>query len=296
MNRSLRFLFVLLALAAALALGGAARAADSAHFKQTAPANLAVIPQGTTSVTLSFQIDWAGLKAQYGSGAKVGVSVFFPCCYEGIPIGDWVAENETSKSFTVAAIAQAMTQHNVPKDSPISWTLDLHFVPQQSERAESTFFINPPHRPGPRYTPSLAPDSPSAWPTKFTVTNDGDAFSQPSSLAVSAKLLPSRVPVPRGACQPRFSDFTRDVPVLAPGGKFDAPTIEFHVGPLGGKLPFPSPSTSADAPPPSKLTPRIACRFEIKAETGPPARSGAPRPVGVYGSLTRTITIEEAAP
>jgi hypothetical protein len=129
---------------------------------------------------------------------------------------------------------------------------------------------------------------------KFIVTNDGDGFSQPSSLAVSVKLLPSSVPIPRGACEPRFADFTRDVPVLAPGGKFDVPPIEIHIGPLAGNLHFPTPATSATAPPPpSKLTPRIACRFEIKAETGPPPRTGAPRPVGVYGSLTRTITIEE---
>ena len=92
---------------------------------------------------------------------------------------------------------------------------------------------------GPRYTPSLAPDSPSAWPTKFVVTNDGDAFSQPSSLAVSVKRLESRVPVPRGACEPRFADFTRDVPVLAPGGRFEMPTVELRVGSLSGKLHFP---------------------------------------------------------
>ena len=288
-------LLALLAAAIALVCTGPCRGADSAHFKQTSPANLAVIPQGTTNVTLSFQIDWPGLKAQYGPGAKVGLSVFFPCCYGGIPLGASVAEGETSKSFTVAAIAQAMTDHNVPKDSPVSWTLDLHFVPQQSERAQSTFFINPPHRPGPRYTPSLAPDSPSAWPTKFVVTNDGDGPSQPSSIAVSVKVLPSRVPVPRGVCEPRFADFTRDVPVLAPGGKFAVPTIELHVGPLAGKLHFPTPATSSTAaPPPSKLTQRIACRFEIKAEAGPPG-TGAPRPVGVYGSLTRTITVEEEA-
>lgn len=80
--------------AALLALGLAApspsRAADSAHFKQTAPANLAVIPQGATNVTLSFQIDWTGFKAQYGKNAMVGISVFFPCCYSGIPLGDWL--------------------------------------------------------------------------------------------------------------------------------------------------------------------------------------------------------------
>jgi hypothetical protein len=287
-------------LVAALFSGRPAQAADSAHFKQTAPANLAVIPQGTTSVTFSFQIDWAGLKAQYGPGAKVGLSVFFPCCYGGIPLGDFVAEGETSKSYTVAAISQAMTQHGVPTDSPIAWTLDLHFVPQQSERAQSTFFINPPHRPGPRYTPSLAPDSPSAWPTKFVVTNDGDALSQPSSLAVRVKLLPSGAPVPRGACEPRFSDFTRDVPALAPGARFDVPPIEFHLGPLAGKLQLPTPATSAPAtpaaPPMSKVTPRIACRFEIKAETGPPPRTAGPRPVGVFGSLARTITIYEQVP
>jgi hypothetical protein len=272
---------------ALLLSGGPAHAADSAHFKQTAPANLAVIPQGATSVTLSFQVDWAGLKTQYGSGAKVGLSVFFPCCYGGIPIGDWVSEGETSKSFTVAAIAQAMAQHNVPTDSPISWTLDLHFVPQQSERAQSVFFIKPPHRPGPRYTPSLTPDAPTVWPAKFVVTNDGDGASEPSSLTVSMTPLDAHTREAPEACRVAPSSFTKDVPVLAPGAKFEVSAVALRLGePLG----------IGGIHSPTKAPPKASCRFQVKVETGPAAQNaGAPRPVGVYGTLTRTVTLSVPA-
>lgn len=278
----------------ALCLASApSQAADSQHFKQTAPASLAVIPQGATNVTLSFQIDWAGLKTQYGNAAKVGLSVFFPCCYNGIPLGGWVQEGETSKTYAVDAIKQAMTQHNVPKDAEIRWSINLHFVPNQAEKAESGFFLNPPHRPGPRYAPSLAPDSPSAWPAKFVVTNDGDGVSEPSSLAVSVTLLETRALVPRGSCKPAFSDFTRDVPVLAPGAKFEIPMVDLSIVAHTGKLPPPS---GTRGPQTSKLTPPVSCKFQIRAETGPPPRNaGAPRPIGVYLSLTRTITVEVPA-
>ncbi|MCM3877978.1 MAG: hypothetical protein NEA02_16375 [Thermoanaerobaculia bacterium] len=277
--------------AALLALGLAAaapsRAANSAHFKQTAPADLAVIPQGASNVTLAFQIDWVGLKAQYGAGAKVGLSVFFRCCYSGIPLGDWVAEGVTSKTYTVAAIQQAMTQHNVPKDAPISWTLDLHFVPQQSERAESRFLLNPPHRPGPRYTPSLTPDSPTTWPAKFVVTNDGDGASEPSSLTVSVTPLDAHTPLAPAACRVAPSGFTKDVPVLAPGAKFEVSALALRLGEpdgIGGTHPL------------TKVPPKASCRFQIRAETGPAARNaGALRPVGVYGALTRTITLSVPA-
>lgn len=176
-----------------------------------------------------------------------------------------------------------MTQHNVPKNSPVSWTLDLHFVPNQSERAQSTFFVNPPHRPGPRYTPSLTPDSPTTWPAKFVVTNDGDGASEPSTLTVTMTPLDAHLPSVPAACRVAPSDFTKDVPVLAPGATFEVSALALRLGESSG---------IGERHAPTKAPPKASCRFQIKAETGPSRRNtGALRSVGVYGALTRTITL-----
>ncbi len=275
---------VILAVASLAALPAAA---NSAHFTLVSPADLAVIPQGATSVTLTFQIDWAGLKAQYGSGAKVGLSMFFRCCYNGIPLGGPVSEGETSKTFTVAAIQQAMSAHAVPADAAISWTLDLHFVPQQSERAESRFFLRPPHRPGPRLTPSLVPDN-RAWPSKIVVTNDGDAGSEAAILTVKSTVVGAESPVVRAHCRPALADFTRDLPALRPGAKAEFATGAFPLvrPPVATK----APSKSPPAPGPAKpVVTTIPCTFGLSVAVGPALGSRIGNPTGVYGSLTRTL-------
>ena len=68
MNRSLRFLFILLALAAAVAFGGFARAdlPPSPLVTLNAPAGGAVVPGAPgATLTFSFTVNWSEINKKY---------------------------------------------------------------------------------------------------------------------------------------------------------------------------------------------------------------------------------------
>ena len=232
MNRSKRFLFSLLAL---LLSGRPAPAADSAHFKQTAPANLAVIPQGATSVTLSFQIDWTGLKTAVRQRRQSRHLGFLSLLLQRDPArrlgrggpdlevvhggGDRAGDDPAQRSEGFADFVDPG-----PPFRPAAvraGAVDVLHQPAAPARA-------PLHA-------ALAPDSPSAWPTKFVVTNDGDAFSQPSSLAVSVRRLESASRFPAARASPASPTSRGTCRSSLPEGSSTCRLIEFHVGSPRGK-------------------------------------------------------------
>ena len=197
------------------------------------------------------------------------------------------------KTFTVAAIQQAMSAHAVPADSAVSWTLDLHFVPQQSERAESRFFVSPPHRPGPRLTPSVAPDD-GSWPSKIRVLNAGDGRSDAAILSVKTTVAETLNPLVRALCHPAFEDFTRDVPALDPGAEADFSTLNLPgpkvVGAFKSVGATPPASRGPARPTPARPAPAtMPCTFVLSVALEPARGSVIGNATGVYGSLTRTI-------
>ncbi len=277
--------FFLAALLAALP----AAAANTAHFTLSSPADLAVVPDGAASVTLAFQVDWAGVKATYGDTARVGLSLTFPCCISDAPLGGWILPGEVSKSFAVSDILQAMAAHRVPTDSAVQWSIHTHKGLALTENATSRFFVKPPHRPGPRLVPTVSPDSPGAWPAKIVVANAGDARSDAAILTVKTTVAGVQNPLVRALCKPAFADFTKDVLPLEPGASAEFPTIGLAFArPIArGLVPPASPSASRGPVKPTPAT--VPCTFELTISLGPGAGSRYRNVTGIHGSLTRVI-------
>ena len=245
-------------------------------------------------MSFTFQVDWPGLQAKYGASVKASLGIAFPCCTQGIALGDWVTPGQTSKSLTVAAISAAMAQSNVDLKMPVQWFLVVHAPP--GERTTSTFFMKPPHAVGPKVTISLSPDGPSSWPATFTVKNEGDQKADASVLAVKVAVENSENARVREVCVPVFREFRANIPALSPGSKSDVHTDHYVDHRFPGKLATPTPGTPFKSPlaaPTHAPAPgTVPCRFDLSASLAAAPGSALANVSGVWGSLVRTLTID----
>lgn len=161
MNRSTRFLPTLLALAAVVALGGSARAdlPPSPLIKLNSPVGGAVVPATPGNpLTFSFTVDWAKINEKYkkwGGAANlfmaIGMHTDSPGA--GLFFGDFLAPNQSTKTWTVSDILAAMAKEGIPANKRIYWDVIIRphdtMDPDTTDRTEASFGFGPAATPTP---------------------------------------------------------------------------------------------------------------------------------------------------
>ena len=161
MNRSLRFLPVLAALAAAVAFGGPARAdlPPSPLVTLNSPAGGAVVPAtpGAT-LTFSFTVNWAAIDKKYktwGGASKLFIAIGMHTDDPGAGIffGDNLAPYSSSKSWKISDILAAMAKEGIPVSKRIYWDVIIRphntSSPDTTDRTETSFGFGPAPTPTP---------------------------------------------------------------------------------------------------------------------------------------------------
>lgn len=179
MNRTPRSLLVLAALAAAVALGGPSRAdlPPSPLIKLNAPAGGAVVPAApAATLTFSFTVNWVEINKKYakwGGAANLfmAIGMHTDAPGAGIFLGDFLAPNQSSKSWKISEIFAAMDKEKIPHDKRIYWDVIIRphntSDPATTDRTETSFGFGPPPTPTPLVV-SASPHfalKPTATPT-----------------------------------------------------------------------------------------------------------------------------------
>jgi len=158
-NRSLRFLVVLVELAGFVAFGGPAGAdlPPSPLIKLVAPAAGSVVPATPKShVVFTWTVDWPAIDKKYakaGGSKNLFYAVGMNTDTSGIFLGKTLAPPTTSVSWTLEEIFAAMDAEKINHDKRVFWNVILRphntSSPDTTDRTESSFGFGPAATPTP---------------------------------------------------------------------------------------------------------------------------------------------------